>query len=28
LPAHTAACHFAWTATPAAHVPEVEAEAG
>jgi oligopeptide/dipeptide ABC transporter ATP-binding protein len=28
LPAHAAACHFAWTATPAAHVPEVEAEAG
>jgi len=28
LPAHTAACHFAWTETPAAHVPEVEAEAG
>jgi oligopeptide/dipeptide ABC transporter ATP-binding protein len=28
LPAHAAACHFAWTAAPAAHVPEVEAEAG
>jgi len=28
LPEHTAACHFAWKATPAAHVPEVEAEAG
>jgi len=23
-PGHTAACHFAWTAKPAAHVPEVE----
>jgi oligopeptide/dipeptide ABC transporter ATP-binding protein len=26
-PEHVAACHFAWTARPAAHVPEVEAEA-
>jgi oligopeptide transport system ATP-binding protein len=26
-PEHAAACHFAWTAKPAAHVPEVEAEA-
>src|SRR5436190_230524 len=25
--AHAAACHFAWTAKPAEHVPEVEAEA-
>jgi oligopeptide transport system ATP-binding protein len=24
---HVAACHFAWTATPPAHVPEVEVEA-
>jgi oligopeptide/dipeptide ABC transporter ATP-binding protein len=24
---HAAACHFAWTAKPPAHVPEVEAEA-
>jgi|SRR5712691_930062 len=24
LPEHVAACHFAWTAKPAAHVPEVE----
>src|SRR5881397_757264 len=24
LPAHAAACHFAWTAKPAVHVPEVE----
>jgi oligopeptide/dipeptide ABC transporter ATP-binding protein len=23
-PAHLAACHFAWTAPPPAHVPEVE----
>jgi len=23
-PAHRAACHFAWTAVPPAHVPEVE----
>jgi oligopeptide transport system ATP-binding protein len=27
LPQHVAACHFAWTEKPAAHVPEVEAEA-
>jgi len=26
LPGHTAACHFAWTAKPATHVPEVELE--
>jgi len=26
-PEHVAACHFAWTAKPAAHVPEVEVEA-
>jgi oligopeptide/dipeptide ABC transporter ATP-binding protein len=26
-PEHVAACHFAWTARPAPHVPEVEAEA-
>jgi oligopeptide/dipeptide ABC transporter ATP-binding protein len=26
-PAHAAACHFAWTAKPTAHVPEVEIEA-
>ena len=26
--AHLAACHFAWTAAPAAHRPEVELEAG
>jgi peptide/nickel transport system ATP-binding protein len=26
-PTHAAACHFAWTAKPAAHVPEVEIEA-
>jgi oligopeptide/dipeptide ABC transporter ATP-binding protein len=25
LPAHLAACHFAWTATPPAHTPAVEA---
>jgi Oligopeptide/dipeptide transporter, C-terminal region len=25
--AHRAACHFAWTAPPPAHVPEVIAEA-
>jgi oligopeptide transport system ATP-binding protein len=24
--AHTAACHFAWTAAPPAHVPEVESQ--
>jgi oligopeptide/dipeptide ABC transporter ATP-binding protein len=24
LPEHVAACHFAWTAKPAAHVPDVE----
>jgi oligopeptide/dipeptide ABC transporter ATP-binding protein len=28
LPEHVAACHFAWAARPAAHVPEVELEAG
>jgi oligopeptide/dipeptide ABC transporter ATP-binding protein len=28
LPEHVAACHFAWTAKPAAHVPEVELGAG
>jgi oligopeptide/dipeptide ABC transporter ATP-binding protein len=27
LPAHVAACHFAWTERPPAHVPEVDAEA-
>jgi oligopeptide/dipeptide ABC transporter ATP-binding protein len=27
-PEHVAACHFAWTAKTAAHVPEAEAEAG
>jgi oligopeptide/dipeptide ABC transporter ATP-binding protein len=27
LPEHVAACHFAWTEKPAAHTPEVEAEA-
>jgi oligopeptide/dipeptide ABC transporter ATP-binding protein len=27
LPEHVAACHFAWTEKPAAHVPEVEVEA-
>jgi oligopeptide/dipeptide ABC transporter ATP-binding protein len=26
-PGHAAACHFAWTAKPTAHVPEVEVEA-
>jgi oligopeptide/dipeptide ABC transporter ATP-binding protein len=26
-PAHLAACHFAWTAPPAAHTPEVELDA-
>jgi oligopeptide/dipeptide ABC transporter ATP-binding protein len=26
-PEHAAACHFAWTAKPTAHVPEVEIEA-
>jgi oligopeptide/dipeptide ABC transporter ATP-binding protein len=26
-PEHVSACHFAWTAKPAAHVPEVEVEA-
>jgi oligopeptide transport system ATP-binding protein len=26
LPEHVAACHFAWTAKPAAHVPEIELE--
>jgi oligopeptide/dipeptide ABC transporter ATP-binding protein len=26
LPGHLAACHFAWSATPASHVPEVERE--
>jgi oligopeptide/dipeptide ABC transporter ATP-binding protein len=26
LPKHVAACHFAWTAKPEAHVPEVELE--
>jgi oligopeptide/dipeptide ABC transporter ATP-binding protein len=25
-PGHLAACHFAWTAAPPAHVPEVELE--
>jgi oligopeptide/dipeptide ABC transporter ATP-binding protein len=28
LPGHAAACHFAWTAAPAAHAAEVELEAG
>jgi oligopeptide/dipeptide ABC transporter ATP-binding protein len=28
LPEHVAACHFAWTAKPAAHVPEVELGVG
>jgi oligopeptide/dipeptide ABC transporter ATP-binding protein len=27
LPEHVAACHFAWTEKPAAHTPDVEAEA-
>ena len=26
VPGHSAACHFAWTAAPAAHVPEVAQE--
>ncbi len=26
-PEHAVACHFAWTAKPAAHIPEVEVEA-
>jgi peptide/nickel transport system ATP-binding protein len=28
LATHVAACHFAWTAAPSAHTPEVELEAG